>query len=175
MLGLKASGKTQFLKSLGCEDATPGLHSNRDVYDWFKVNLHQKTVFVKAGYDIGGGHELFMCHFSRALKLGSWVLFLVDMKEFIENGYDPESGDSYRSVVFQRLDYINENSPTKYFDKIAIVLTHSDLLEKPNEELVNEFQRATSKKIFRVLAKRCYAVNATDPKDVLGVFERIIQ
>lgn len=175
MLGLKASGKSQFLKSLGCSDALPGVQSSREEYDWFKVDLHKKTVFVKAGYDIGGGHEYFMSQFNNALKQGSWVLFLIDIKAFLENGADPESGSPYRDVVFQRLDYINENVPNKYFDKVAIVLTHADLLKESREYMVNEFQRAAKSKIFSVLTKRCFAVNATEPKDVLCVFERIIQ
>lgn len=174
MLGLKHAGKSQFLKSLGCEEAKPGVETQKDSYNWFKVKLQDKSIYIKAGYDFGGGHEQFVSNFAKAITSGAWVLFLIDMKLFMENGVDLGSGNSYRDVVFARLDYINENTSRKYFDKIAIVLTHADLLKDSRKTLCNEFQKETHHKSYSVLTKRCFSINAKNKSEVLNAFARII-
>lgn len=174
MLGLKGAGKSQFLKSLGCKDANPGTYSGKEIYNWFKVSYPKKTVFVKSGYDHGGGLEIFKNTFNTALKNSDWVFFIIDIQKYLNNGLDIESNEPYNQQVTERLDYINKNVPNKYLDKIAIILTHADLLDQPGHELINEFQRSTRGKAYSVLTKHCYSMDARDKDQVLYSFKRII-
>ena len=171
LLGLKNAGKSQFLRSLGCEDAIPGTDSQREYYKWFKVVYPSKTIYVKAGYDIGGGLDLFRDYFSKAIRNSNYPLFLVDIQKFLEEGDD---NDSYQQAVLDRLDYINSHIPRKSLNKIAIILTHADLVHQPEGQLITKFQEVTRKKVFSSLTKCCYPIDARDSIQVLSVFKRIV-
>ena len=171
LLGLKKAGKSQFLKSLGCEDARPGTDSQEEYYKWFKVVYPHKTIYVKAGYDTGGAHELFIQSFTKAIRNSNYPLFLVDIQKYLEGGTD---NDSYQQAVSDRLDYINSHVPLKSLNKLAIILTHADLVNQPDEQLINKFQEMTGKKAFKSLTKCCYPIDARDSIKVLSVFKSIV-
>lgn len=173
MLGLAESGKTQFLSSLGCKDAIPGTPSNKDVYRWFKVSYPDISVFVKAGCDYGGNKPIFTRTFIEALRTSDWVFFMVDIQKFIQNKVDSETGNPYKSLVLERLDFINSNVPAKFKDKLAIVLTHADLMDDSEFFLVNEFRKYTSDKVYAVLTQHCYSLDAKDVNQVKTVFRRV--
>lgn len=173
LLGLKQAGKSQFLKSLGCSDARPGTESQEDTYRWFKVSYPNKSVYVKAGYDRGGGLEFFKENFAKQIKNSDYVLFVIDVYKYF-NGNDVESNKSYRQHVAERLDFINLNVSNRFVNKFAIVLTHADLMTDPESKLINDFQRLTKERPYEFLSKQCYAVNATKEEEVLKVFKRIV-
>ncbi len=174
MLGLKAAGKSQFLKSLGCKEANPGVRSQKEKYNWFKVSYPDKVVYIKAGYDIGGGLEIFKQSFNKRIKDSDWVFFIIDIDKYLNDGIDEESHESYQYQVNERLDYINKNVSNRYFDKIAIVLTHADMMSQASSELINTFQRLTREKTYSVLTSHCYPIDARDERVVLECFKRII-
>jgi len=173
LLGLKQAGKSQFLKSLGCSDARPGIESQQDSYRWFKVSFPKKSIYVKAGYDISGGLDYFKESFAKQIKNSDYVLFVIDVNKYF-NGNDVESNKSYRQHVAERLDYINSNVSNKFANKFAIILTHADFMSDPESKLINDFQRKTQERPYGFLSKQCYAVNATKKEDVLKVFKRIV-
>jgi hypothetical protein len=175
MMGLRAGGKSQFLKSLGCEGARPGVESSKDFYDWFKVDCQDKIVYVKAGYDYGGDVGHFKQMFIDAIKNYDLVFFVVDIVTFISNGIDVESKKPYKDQVLARLDFINDNVPRAFKDKMAVILTHADLVSEPSSQLINEFQRATRGKAYETLTKHCYPMDARDKEQVLYAFKRIIR
>jgi len=175
MMGLKGSGKTQFLQSLGCPTANPNVISQTEKYNWFKVTYLEKTIYIKAGVDRGGGLELFKASFNKALLKSDWLFIMVDIQKYISNQLDDESHEPYKQQLFARLDYINNNIPHVFKDKVYIILTHADLLPNASSELINVFQRATKEKPFEVLTKNCYLLNAKDKRQVLDVFKRIAQ
>lgn len=174
-LGLKDSGKSQFLKSMGCRDAMPGTRSNRERYRWFKVVLPGKSIYVKAGCDYGGGKDIFTHIFNSALQNSDFVYFVVDIQKFIQGGVDSESQSPYKDQVLERLEYINGHVPSIYIEKFSILLTHADLMAGFDENrLVDEFQRVTREKPYSVLTRHCFPVDARDPRQVLSVFKRSI-
>ena len=173
MLGLKDAGKTQFLKSLGCKEANPEVESQTEKYNWFKVSYPEKEVYIKASYDSGGGREIFADIFNKRIKSSDWILFIIDIEKYLNGGTDEESNESYQQQVNDRLDYINKHTPEHYNNKIAIVLSHADLVPQPDGELINNFQRMTHEKAFKVLTKHCYSLDARDEKAVLNCFKRI--
>ena len=173
MLGLIDSGKTQFLSSLGCKDAIPGTPSNKDVYRWFKVSYPDKSIFVKAGCDYGGTKDIFTHTFNEALHKSDLVFFMVDIQKFIQNWVDPETGKPNRLLVLQRLEYINSHVPAIYKDKLAIVLTHVDLMDDSDSFLIKSFHNYTQDKVYSVLTRHCYPVNAKDVSQVKNVFRRV--
>ncbi len=173
LLGLKGGGKSQFLHSLGCKEANPGTLTSRERYGWFKIVYPSKTIYIKAGYDIGGGLELFKKSFNKHLINSDWVLFVIDIQKFINNELDVESILPYKEMVFARLDYINDNVSNKFKDKFAIILTHVDLMDKPENVLINEFQNATNSKVYSHLASQVYSIDARKPEQVKTVFKVI--
>ena len=173
LLGLKQAGKSQFLKSLGCPDARPGTESNDDTYKWFKVSYPNKSVYVKAGYDRGGGLEFFKQNFAKQIKDSDYVLFVIDVYMYF-NGNDVETNKSYREHVAERLDHINKNVSNKFAYKFAIILTHADFMTDPGSKLINDFQRLTQERPYGFLSKQCYAINATKEEEVREVFKRIV-
>ena len=173
MLGLKAAGKTQFLKSLGCKEANPEVESQKEKYNWFKVSYPEKEVYIKAGYDIGGGWDNFENEFNKGIKSSDWIFFIIDIEKYLHGGTDEESNDSYQQKVNQRLDHINLNTSNRYREKVAIILSHADLVPQPANELINNFQRITHGKAYEVLTANCYPLDARDEKAVLNCFKRI--
>ena len=174
MMGLRQSGKSQFLKSLGCKDARPGTESSKEYFNWFKVNCPPKPIFVKAGYDFGGDVGHFKEIFVKSIKEADYVFFVVDVRLFMMDGIDIESKQTYKKQALARLDFINENVSVKFKDKVAIVLTHADLVNEPSESLISEFQRATNGKAYQTLTRHCYPIDARVPEQVLDAFTRIM-
>lgn len=174
MLGLKDAGKSQFLKSLGCKEANPGVRSQKEKYNWFKVSYPNKEVYIKAGYDIGGGLELFKQTFNKRIKDSDWVFFIIDIDKYLNDGRDVESGASYQEQVNYRLDHINTNVSKRFFDKIAIILSHADMVPQAGSELINTFQRMTREKAYSVLTSHCYPMDAREGKEVRYCFKRVV-
>ena len=174
LMGLRQSGKSQFLKSLGCKEARPGTESSKEYYNWFKIDGLNKPYFVKAGYDFGGDVGHFKEMFVKYLLKADFIFFVVDIQKFITNGIDIESKKPYKGQVLARLDFINENVSVKFKDKVAIILTHTDLVHEPTGTLISEFQSATNGKAYQTLTKHCYPMDARVPEQVLDSFIRII-
>ena len=112
--------------------------------------------------------------FVKSIKEADYVFFVVDVRLFMMDGIDIESKQPCKKQVLARLDFINENVSVKFKDKVAIVLTHADLVNEPSESLISEFQRATNRKAYQTLTRHCYPIDARDPEQVMDAFTRIM-
>ena len=176
-LGLKSSGKTQLLCSLGAKGVIPGVESHGEDYKSFSFRYEQsnKKKFIKCGIDYGGGLSVFRANFTRLIKKGDYIFFVIDINEFLNNTVTDEEGYPYQEAVLARLDIINDTVTNVEKDKVHIILTHTDLKPEftPNK-LIDMFTKYTHDKPYHVLTKNCRAVDARDSAMVKRVFFSIL-
>lgn len=118
ILGMKESGKTQFLKTLQREPYQKYLQTGTDDYEKFPLLLTSgKVVEIASGKDIGGS-DSFVLQYKKISKDADAVFFIFDVYRF-------KSDVEYRKQTRARLQYIDDELGIPE-SKRAVIGSHAD-------------------------------------------------
>lgn len=163
VLGMPASGKTQFLMNLqgkGEEYKNKGYQATSKVeYKTFISTIGKKKYKIEGGTDIGGDEYSIQPFYERFLKEKDICIFIFDIQKYKD---DPE----YRKKTNARLDFINEK--IKDASKYAIIGSHVDKVKiEEGKSIITIIQGFVKDKPYaRLLNTNFFAYNLTSKEDM---------
>lgn len=99
VLGNKGSGKTSLLRALGANVDTGIGTLQRTRYNAFDIITSKKSYSIKSSFDIGGSPSFLESKdegvyvIEKIIKENDIVIYLIDVNEFIKDGYNPSQED----------------------------------------------------------------------------------
>lgn len=118
ILGMKESGKSQFLKTLQKKPYSQYLQTAIDDYEAFPLILTSgKTVIITSGKDIGGG-DSFVQQYKKISTGADAVFFVFDVYKFLHD-------DKYKIQTRARLQFIGDGLGIPEY-KRAVIGSHAD-------------------------------------------------
>ena len=163
VLGMPASGKTQFLMNLqgkGEEYKNKWYQATSKVeYKTFTSTIGKKKYKIEGGTDIGGDEYSIIPFYERFLKEKDICIFLFDIQKYKDDS-------KYRMGTNVRLDFINNH--VKDASECAIIGTHVDKVKiEERLSIITIVQKfVEGKEYARLLNNNFFACNLTNEKDM---------
>lgn len=163
VLGMPASGKTQFLMNLqgkGEEYKNKGYQATSKVeYKTFTSTIGKKKYKIEGGTDIGGDEYSIKPFYERFLKEKDICIFIFDIQKYKD---DPK----YRKKTNARLDFIN--GKIKDASEYAIIGSHVDKVKiEEGKSIITIIQGFVKDKPYaRLLNTNFFAYNLTSKEDM---------
>ena len=163
VLGMPASGKTQFLMNLqgkGEEYKNKGYQATSKVeYKTFTSTIGKKKYKIEGGTDIGGDEYSIKPFYERFLKEKDICIFIFDIQKYKD---DPK----YRKKTNARLDFIN--GKIKDASEYAIIGSHVDKVKiEEGKSILTIIQGFVKDKPYaRLLNTNFFAYNLTSKEDM---------
>lgn len=172
VLGMKESGKTQFLKNLQGEGQKYKKEKYQgtgiEKYEKFTCTIGEKQYEIEGGTDIGGETYNIKPFYENFLKDKDICIFIFDVKKYKDKS-------EYRKDTNARLDFINNHVENE--SKCAIIGSHVDKVKiKEGESIITIVQKHVEGKAYaRLLNTNFFAYNLTNEEDMNNLVNKLFK
>lgn len=126
VLGMQASGKTQFYKTLQNLEYTGYEATSVNEYEGFDIKLTDRTIHIKKGKDIGGTEAYIKQYYEKMISENEIVVFVFDVYAYLNDG-------AYLRNANARFDFVNQHRNEK---SVVILGSHLDKFPKKERKTV---------------------------------------
>lgn len=139
VLGMQASGKTQFYKTLQNLEYTGYEATSINEYKGFDIKLTDRTIHIQKGKDIGGTEAYIKQYYEKMMTDNEVVVFVFDVYAYLNDG-------TYSRNTNARFDFINQHRNEK---DIVILGSHLDKFpKKERKAVIGKVQQMNKDKIY---------------------------
>ena len=139
VLGMQASGKTQFYKTLQNLEYTGYEATSINEYKGFDIKLTDRTIHIQKGKDIGGTEAYIKQYYEKMITDNEVVVFVFDVYAYLNDG-------TYSRNTNARFDFINQHRNEK---DIVILGSHLDKFpKKERKAVIGKVQQMNKDKIY---------------------------
>lgn len=139
VLGMQASGKTQFYRTLQNLEYTGYEATSVNEYEGFDIKLADRTIHIKKGKDIGGTEAYIKQYYEKMMNDNEVVVFVFDVYTYLNDG-------TYSRNTNARFDFINQHRNEK---SIVILGSHLDKFpKKERKAVIGKVQQMNKNKIY---------------------------
>ena len=165
VLGMQASGKTQFYKTLQNLEYTGYEATSVNEYDGFDIKLADRTIHIKKGKDIGGTEAYIKQYYEKMISENEIVVFVFDVYAYLNDR-------AYLRNANARFDFVNQHRNEK---SVVILGSHLDKIpKKERKTVIGKVQQMNKDKAYASLFSVNFFVADIRNKDaVQEIVEKI--
>lgn len=142
VLGMQASGKTQFYKTLQDIEYTGYEATSVNDYEGFDIKLSDRTIHIRKGKDIGGTEAYIKQYYKEMMRDNEIVVFTFDVYRYLnDSGYSKNTN--------ARFDFIDLHRNGK---SIVVLGSHLDNFpESKRKNIIEQVQQSNQSKVYASL------------------------
>lgn len=167
VLGMQASGKTQFYKTLQNIKYTGYEATSVNDYEGFDIKLSDRTIHIRKGIDIGGTEAYIKQYYKKMICDNEIVVFVFDVYRYLNDS-------SYSRNTNARFDFINRHRNEK---SIVILGSHLDNFpESKRKNIIEQVQqRNNGKDHAELFSVNFFTLDMRSKEAVQKVAEKIFK